>query len=1806
MSNKLLIVNSSLPEVDSIMLSLRENVNVVLYDETKDYFELLAEIQKKETLYTHVGFMFVNNSNHSDNWLNISEKNVVQCVEMADSNLSSWSNFDNFLRKLKKMVCFKFFDLVTCNAYDNDWKYIINTFKQRGIYMRASVNITGYEGDWILESDNVDMREVYFNEKIMDWKHSLEYVAENNNIFIDGTEKGTNYLISSTGALYGFGSNSEFELGVDASSRALPYKSGSPNITGRLAMFIPTPIQIPLPSNKTVKEMLSNPYLNTYLLTNDGLVYSTRTTSVADAGFKQINLPYPTETVTAPAGTNRLLAKQVVVSSCQIDDNNTASLFFLMSNNEVWIKVNSGNSTAFLDFNNSSGQTGTQYLDGFFNVSKKMNSVGNLVPIKIGVFMYAFFDKSQIENIFMLMSNRQLYKVSLKQNSERWNYDILSLPQELLTNNNKIIDFACGSNHMVILMKNGEVATMGSNNAGQLAIGKTSTQLASSNNFNIVTFPDNEKIRKVACGYRYNIFLTTTGKVYSNGNNLSGQLGLDIYDVNINNVTEIKLNGQSLNAKDIYVHVQGTFIQLNNGDIYACGSNQRGQLGIGMVGYMTDSTSLTISSNYNMRKLVKLTGLPVDVSFSFSLKESSFIAKNRGMSVNDLFTKYSETDFLASGVTISEAKSYGITDSNKLIPFFSLAELVDAEVVSRSQALSTGYSSSELKLAGFTPQELLDASYSRNSILTAGFVLESLLTAKFEISELKPYFSVQDMFDNGVSVTKLLGLYDLSDFAGYNFTVSYLKGFGYKAKDFKDNNFSIEKILDTANVKFSSTELLEASYNVVELKTYGYSASELRANDAYSVQQVVQAGYSLAQLKAADITPSQIKQYSTAYSDSQILNAGFSLILLKNANLDILDIKSVVDSSGTRLYTDDAILSSGFLVTDLSRANYSVSQLKSNGYRPVDLKDIYPDNQIISAGYDISLIKIAGYMPSQIYQDYTVQEMRRVNYTKYSILSTSGIDASQCRVAGYGVFDMRPYFSPSQLRVGGYNDDDILNKDLKYTVAQYKAAGYTPSQLKEKGHNNDDILKAGYDLSLLVAASYTVSQVRPYYSLSDIKDAYDTVTIISELAGLNFSLADLISNGFGDNLTVANMRHTYTAKQIKDASSQWIDAIINNEDKFPASQMLEASFNVIQIAGKYSPDELKQGGYSASAIWSVCNKNIYTVQQMTNKVFTAKELADNGFDVDDIVQAKYSVNELKLANIPLPIIFNAVDNSGVQLYSDSSIILNYNLTELKNDNYPVDRLMTFVNSNPTVYSRLQVITERFPAANMKNYFSVLELIRYKYEQSEIIAAGYDSSALVPYYNPGLLVNNYTKEQILNAGYTISRLRNDLSLNPTELKNSTKYGSVYTDSLIIGSNFTIQELKDASYSPLQIKNETNAYYVQMLTVGYSLTELFDASYSPKNIKDIQTNLGSTYYSDDSIGSSGLWPVSQLREAGFIPSQLKTYVTGLGSPSYSDEQILSGGFSIALLKDADFSPNQLLNSTRYSLVDIVNANYSASVMFDNSDNFTPFVLKQNNTLYSLVSLKTAGYSDKSLIEGKYPIKDYKDNEYTLDTLISYGLKPVDLRDFVTPTNGFSDSEILSKPFSILEFKQGRFTVSQVKTAKGFTDKQLKDEGFTADDFDKSGYSLAQLISFGDASGAKFKQSEIFTVKTSDGESQKYKREHILNCGIPPDSLATLRGTSAAAKDTQIPMCQLYQHIIQEKRSTDRSFKIVGTKYYDLNTSGVYIREFTTGTTKNNNFTKFTTYTEYNSNGGTKSFTKVAGSFNVPNVEVMETKF
>jgi alpha-tubulin suppressor-like RCC1 family protein len=107
-------------------------------------------------------------------------------VSSNDPNLDSWSEFKNFFIGL----CVPVIDLLGCALYmDDNWKYVLNTLEsQMSVNFRASVDNTGslaLGGNWILESDNVNIKDIYFNENIDEWIGLLQAYANTKSYFID-------------------------------------------------------------------------------------------------------------------------------------------------------------------------------------------------------------------------------------------------------------------------------------------------------------------------------------------------------------------------------------------------------------------------------------------------------------------------------------------------------------------------------------------------------------------------------------------------------------------------------------------------------------------------------------------------------------------------------------------------------------------------------------------------------------------------------------------------------------------------------------------------------------------------------------------------------------------------------------------------------------------------------------------------------------------------------------------------------------------------------------------------------------------------------------------------------------------------------------------------------------------------------------------------------------------------------------------------------------------------------------------------------------------------------------------------------------------------------------------------------------------------------------------------------------------------------------------------------------------------------------------------------------------------------------
>jgi alpha-tubulin suppressor-like RCC1 family protein len=178
-------------------------------------------------------------------------------------------------------------------------------------------------------------------------------------------------------------------------------------------------------------------------------------------------------------------------------------------------------------------------------------------------------------------------------------------------NGKKIIYVYAGGNHSLILTNDtsNNLYSCGNNSKGQLGLGSLID--ASRNTFtNITTNISGKKIINISAGNEHSLLLTsdTSNNLYSCGNNSNGELGIG----NNTNQSSFQLaNAGSINTKKIlsisaggYHSILLTNENLNN--LYSCGENNSGQLGLGNNTDRNEFTSVTI--NINEKRTIYISG----------------------------------------------------------------------------------------------------------------------------------------------------------------------------------------------------------------------------------------------------------------------------------------------------------------------------------------------------------------------------------------------------------------------------------------------------------------------------------------------------------------------------------------------------------------------------------------------------------------------------------------------------------------------------------------------------------------------------------------------------------------------------------------------------------------------------------------------------------------------------------------------------------------------------------------------------------------------------------------------------------------------------------------------------------------------------------------------------------------------------------------------------------------------------------------------------------------------------------------------
>lgn len=141
----------------------------------------------------------------------------------------------------------------------------------------------------------------------------------------------------------------------------------------------------------------------------------------------------------------------------------------------------------------------------------------------------------------------------------------------------KIKAVACGESHTIFVVNDGSLWSCGCNDHGQLGHGKIRTRPEQ------VEGLLGRQIVAISAGYAHNLAIDSWGTLFSWGSDSHGQLGQQLEPTDDKLVNRPKIV-KSMATKTVVQVAAGYFhsaVLTSAGEIYTCGSNSHGQLGLG-------------------------------------------------------------------------------------------------------------------------------------------------------------------------------------------------------------------------------------------------------------------------------------------------------------------------------------------------------------------------------------------------------------------------------------------------------------------------------------------------------------------------------------------------------------------------------------------------------------------------------------------------------------------------------------------------------------------------------------------------------------------------------------------------------------------------------------------------------------------------------------------------------------------------------------------------------------------------------------------------------------------------------------------------------------------------------------------------------------------------------------------------------------------------------------------------------------------------------------------------------------------------
>ena len=188
-SKNILLIDKRVESYDTIVSATNPSLCIpILFDYYQDTIEDIktrivdnVEISQTDTndKFSFQSIGIVQHNTRNSNYIFVNkQQNANTCilfdVSNADPELLSWAPIRDFMLWCKTEYSIQNFDMMACALYaDPNWKYVIDNLEIiTNVNIRASIDNTGSAalgGNWFLETDNINLKDVYFTDDILNY-----------------------------------------------------------------------------------------------------------------------------------------------------------------------------------------------------------------------------------------------------------------------------------------------------------------------------------------------------------------------------------------------------------------------------------------------------------------------------------------------------------------------------------------------------------------------------------------------------------------------------------------------------------------------------------------------------------------------------------------------------------------------------------------------------------------------------------------------------------------------------------------------------------------------------------------------------------------------------------------------------------------------------------------------------------------------------------------------------------------------------------------------------------------------------------------------------------------------------------------------------------------------------------------------------------------------------------------------------------------------------------------------------------------------------------------------------------------------------------------------------------------------------------------------------------------------------------------------------------------------------------------------------------------------------------------------------